>query len=184
MQYVMHCSLQNIARKRKESMPSRDNTLKERVGNKKENSAEYKCEEFYNRNSNKFIMIRYGLDQWANPEMTWDNWEKIKPFVRKTPDYLIICKDVEKSYLLEAKGCKKTLMLKKEDWEEYDKWDWIHIDEDCLVFYVFDFDTKTEKHVKMSELRKIVKSGQYKWEWIDEDTPRPKEAMMIPFNIL
>tara|TARA_R100000664_G_scaffold15236_1_gene23717 strand:+ start:305 stop:769 length:465 start_codon:yes stop_codon:yes gene_type:complete len=148
------------------------------------NPSELKCEEFYSKRKNSFILIRYGLDQWANPDMTWNNWEKIKPFIRKTPDYIIVSKEKNQSYLLEVKSAKETFMLKKEDWEQYDKWDWIDSDEDNLIFYIYDFESKTQKHVKMSKIRKIVKSGEYKWEWIDEDTPRPKEVMYIPFELL
>jgi len=152
--------------------------------NKKENSAEYKCEDFYLKRSNTFSLIRYGLDQWANPDMTWNNWEKIKPFIRKTPDYIIISKEKNESYLLEAKGCKTNFMLKKEDWEQYDKWDWIDSEENNLVFFIYDFVSRNQKHVKMSKMNELVRSGKYEWEWIDEDTPRPKEVMYIPFELL
>ena len=169
----------------KSKMADRTNTFQERRNQitKEGNPAEIKCEEFYSRNKKHYHFIRYGLDQMSNYDMTWGDWEKIGSFVKKTPDYLIIEKNGDASYLLEAKGCKGKFMLKKEDWEQYDMWDYADLKEATLVFYIYDFSSNTQKHVKMEKLRKLVKSDNYKWVEIDKDT-RPKDVMFIPFQEL
>ena len=110
--------------------------------------AEDKLEKYYNSKANtKFL--RYGPDHMVAPVQT-KFYVKIDPFIRNTPDYIIMNKG---AYFLEAKGCHDIAKFKIDDLKSYAKWN------DIMPLSFFVFSTMYQKIIQfdIGQLRYLIK---------------------------
>ncbi|HHZ81352.1 MAG TPA: hypothetical protein EYN64_01290 [Flavobacteriales bacterium] len=78
--------------------------------------ADIKCEEFLV--NNEIPYVRYGFDQQNNP-IEFEHFSLIPTTIRSQPDFIVF---QNQARLLEVKGCRDVLRLKKEDIEVYEFW--------------------------------------------------------------
>ena len=134
--------------------------------------AEDKLEKYYNSKANtKFL--RYGPDHMVAPVQT-KFYVKIDPFIRNTPDYIIMNKG---AYFLEAKGCHYIAKFKIDDLKSYAKWN------DIMPLSFFVFSTMYQKIIQfdIGQLRYLIIKKQYKTERYPDNN---KEYYPIPFKDL
>lgn len=111
-------------------MTDADLTFQERNFNR-HNEAEIYAEKWFVDNEYKFV--KYGFDE-KHDKVEKDIWFKLPQFIRSTPDYIVLGKNL---VFVEVKGYRKEIKLKMVDIQQYKKWQ----EELPLFVFLRNFDT-------------------------------------------
>ena len=101
----------------------------------RQNEAEMYAEQWFEKHKYKYA--KYGFDE-KNKKVSKDIWFKLPDFVRSSPDYIVLGKDV---VFCEAKGYRKEKKIKESDLIVYKQWHKIL----PLFIYFRNFDTNQEE---------------------------------------